>query len=128
MSSGKKAALGAGLGVGALVAVWSLVGRLTGDSPPVPMLRWQCSACGEVFEARPRGPAGQPRGDVATVPKMACPKCGGAAYRLARFRCTACSHEFDFLLRPARGGQPRQPRCPKCNDPRVAPVQALEKR
>lgn len=129
MTGPSKRALGALLAAVILICAWSSVCTLTPDSPPKNSLRWQCSQCDSGFEAEYRAPDGQEARDVPTVATIACPKCGALAYRVVRFRCTKCQHDFDRVLRPPpEGGGPPQPKCPSCNDLRVAPVQALEKR
>jgi len=112
----------------AVVCLWAVVRTVTPGPAPKPHLTWQCSKCGERFESDLGAAAKAVFSESPTPPQHPCPKCQGAAYPVRKFRCTKCGHEFEQFLGPdPQTGKFPPLRCPKCRDPRVAPIQALEK-
>lgn len=111
------------------VSATMLIRSFGSDTPKKIDLGWKCTKCGEAFEGKLADDPSASLAETDAFPKLPCPKCKGVAYRLVRYRCTACKHEFDLLLGPdPETGKPPAFLCPKCTDPRVAPVKALEKR
>lgn len=125
------AKVGVTVGLIAVIGVSAafLIQSFRSEGPKKIDLGWKCSQCGEAFEGKLADDPLVARSERDVFPTRECPKCKGVAYRLAHYRCTACKHEFDLVLGPdAKTGKPPVFRCPKCNDPRVAPIRALEKR
>lgn len=116
-----------GIGVVLVVVVgyclWSVVGTVTPDTAPKPMLGWKCSKCSEQFQAELALSPDEAFSETDTLPKITCPKCGAPAYRLLRMRCSACKHEFEQWMAPDPAtGKPPDLACPKCGDPRALPT------
>ncbi len=104
------------------VCVWAVVRSVMPGPAPKPTLGWQCSKCGERFQAGLEQDAEAVYSETEAFPKIPCPKCEGDAFRIHAYRCEKCGNEFDLLLAPdPETGKPPRFACPKCGDPRIVP-------